>query len=213
MYGRLFLHGEAGIDFQQLGHGLLGLLVVAGPGVGGGEWSTCSDALAAPASALLHHSIACSHCAKWVWRWQMSAATIWGTLGSRGLRRNAVSSPAKPSSARPRYILKKLRAAWASALFGLSAIAASASAIACGHWRFCVEHTLFRIMRRRIVRLDAVTARSALSSARAMSLFGSSLWKILARRRKVRREADHRRDKLGIDRERALEKTDGGVIA
>jgi hypothetical protein len=31
------LHGEAGIDFLQLGGGLLGLLVVASPGVGGGE--------------------------------------------------------------------------------------------------------------------------------------------------------------------------------
>ena len=34
---RPFLHGEAGIDFLQLRCGLLRLLVVAGPGVGGGE--------------------------------------------------------------------------------------------------------------------------------------------------------------------------------
>jgi hypothetical protein len=31
------LHGEAGIDFLQLGGGVLRLLVMPGPGVGGGE--------------------------------------------------------------------------------------------------------------------------------------------------------------------------------
>src|SRR5271154_93113 len=37
MNAHICLHGEAGIDFLQLSHGLLGLLVVADPGVGGSE--------------------------------------------------------------------------------------------------------------------------------------------------------------------------------
>ena len=98
------LHGAAGIDLLQLGCGFLGLLVVAGPSVGGGEVRTSGKKLLfPPATALLHHSIACSRCARW-----HIIGGHWGTAGSRGLSRSAVSIPPTPSSLWPRNLFQKL---------------------------------------------------------------------------------------------------------
>ena len=74
-----------------------------------------------------------------------------------------------------------------------------------------IIYPCFRIMRGRIVRLRDDGALGPILRARDVAL------RIVAMEAhhpidQAISEADHRRDKVGVDRERALEKTDGGVL-
>ena len=180
MHARPCLHGEAGIDFLQLRHGLFGLLVVAGPGVGGGEFDErvpilrrARERLVAPFDRLFP-----------LRQMRVEAANpvlpIWG----RADREDLDETRFRARRSRPRFgretSSRYPRSAWASALFGSSAIAASASAIACAHCRLAKNTHAFAICAAELSG-SATTARSAQSSARAMSPFGSSLRRSVTR--------------------------------
>ena len=81
-----------------------------------------------------------------------------------------------------------------------------------GPLSFLEEYPRFRIVRGRIVRLRNDGAPGPIIGARDVAFRIVAMEKFRPIDQSLR-EANHRRDKLGINGERALEKTDCGVIA
>ena len=170
------LHGEAGIDFLQLGRGLLRLLVVAGPGVGGGEVDetgtkfcrAAGDRLVAPFDRLLPLREMGVEVANIVL--PKRHARIARAQPKRGFdAREAVLGCGRETSSRSRVAHGRRRC------FDRRRSPSSASAIAGPHWRFREEDHAFAHMGRTNCQAERPRRARSHSSARAMSPVGSLL--------------------------------------